>query len=84
LTLGSPPPLIDLHHQPTTGLLIISPAFVTGQYLPPGEDFSALRRFRPTDVIGHSMLVYDLDVLGNGKPFDWFATMPSLRVPEGP
>jgi hypothetical protein len=55
---------------PTRGLLIISPVYVAGLYQP-GDAYADLRRQDPVDVIGHSMLVYDLDQLGGGKPFHW-------------
>jgi hypothetical protein len=74
---------LDLSKQPTTGLYIVSPNWVTGQY-DDQDRLRALRNIRPTDIIAHSMLVYDLDVAGGGKPFNWYAPTKSLCVPEDP
>jgi hypothetical protein len=44
---------------PSSGLLIISPVWVAGAY---GDDrWAFLREREPDDVIGHCLLVYDLD-----------------------
>jgi hypothetical protein len=44
---------------PTSGLLIISPVWIAGAY---GHDqYAFLRHRTPDAVIGHNMLVYDLD-----------------------
>ncbi len=55
---------------PTTGLLLISPVRLVGVY----EDenpYDALRDLEPDDVIGRSMLVFDLDRRAGGAPFRW-------------
>ena len=44
---------------PAEGLLVISPVWVAGAY--GHEQYAFLRRRTPDAVIGHSMLVYDLD-----------------------
>jgi len=50
----------DLDRAPTSGLLILSPIRLVGLYH--GRDkYKHLRDVEPTDVIGHSLLVYDLD-----------------------
>jgi hypothetical protein len=47
---------------PTSGLLILSPIRLIGLY--EGRDrFAHLRDVEPIDVIGHALLVYDLDAL---------------------
>jgi hypothetical protein len=61
---------------PTRGLLIISPIYVAGPYGPPGA-YTALQPFEPDAVIGHGLLVYDLDRLGAGSPFRCSAAPPS-------
>jgi hypothetical protein len=60
---------------PTTGILIISPNWITGQYTP-GDRLRALRQCDPIALIHHSLLVFDLDALGHGRPFDWSAGGP--------
>jgi hypothetical protein len=55
---------------PTGGLLIISPVYEAGLY-DKQHVYADLRSFEPIDVIGHCMLVYDLDRLGAGRPFAW-------------
>ena len=55
---------------PPSGLLIISPVYEAGPYVPPGA-FAALQPLEPDAVIGHGLLVYDLDRLGRGAPFCW-------------
>ncbi len=45
---------------PPRGLVIASPVWVAGPYDPDGT-YASLRTMTPVDVIGHSMLVYDLD-----------------------
>jgi hypothetical protein len=47
---------------PQHGILIVSPILVTGQYKP-GPEFTRLRNVAPKELIGHALLVYDLDVL---------------------
>lgn len=66
----------DRDPPPTTGLLIISPVQEAGVY-DKREAYAALQPREPIAVIGHSMLVYDLDALGGGKPFDWTTTSPT-------
>ena len=47
---------------PTSGLLVISPVQLLGIYNPNGKvAYSALRNRTPDAVIGHSLLVFDLD-----------------------
>ena len=46
---------------PRTGLLIVSPVWVAGAY--GDESYAFLRGRKPDAVIGHCMLVYDLDLL---------------------
>lgn len=50
---GSPPP--------RRGLLIISPIWVTGVYDEGKNPYAFLHALEPVDMIGHSLLVYDLD-----------------------
>jgi hypothetical protein len=47
---------------PTHGILIICPVWIAG-YWDPGDAYGFLRAYRPMAIIGHSMLVYDLDHL---------------------
>jgi len=47
---------------PAHGLLIASPVWVAGPF-DRDDLYAALRTARPIDIIGHSMLVYDLDSL---------------------
>ncbi len=56
--------------RPTTGLLLISPVRLAGVY-EDSDPFAALRPFEPDAVIGHSMLVFDLDRLGGDASFRW-------------
>lgn len=49
---------------PSSGLLIASPVWVAGPF-DPGGRYAALRTLKPVDVIGDSMLVYDLDRASN-------------------
>jgi hypothetical protein len=58
--------------RPQTGLLIVSTALLAGVY-DPADTYGVFRSVRPDETIGHSMLVYDLDRLGGGKPFSWDA-----------
>lgn len=58
--------------QPKSGVLIISPVSLVGVYGDgPSGGYKALRKHSPDAVIGHSLLVYDLDRLTGGAPFDW-------------
>lgn len=45
---------------PSRGLVIASPVWVAGPY-DPGDAYAPLRQRRPLAIIGHSLLVYDLD-----------------------
>jgi hypothetical protein len=56
--------------RPTEGLLLISPVRLAGVY-EPADPYAALRPHEPDAVIGNSILVFDLDRLGQGKPFCW-------------
>lgn len=47
---------------PSDGVLIVSPVLVSGPYDPEGR-YEALARIDPDEVIGHSLLVYDIDRL---------------------
>ena len=47
---------------PSHGILIVSPILVTAQY-DPVQRFACLRHIPPKEIIGHSLLVYDLDEL---------------------
>jgi hypothetical protein len=55
--------LLDRGDQPpTSGILIISPIWVTGVYdIPYPSPYEFVQSKKPIDVIGHSQLVYDLD-----------------------
>jgi len=57
--------------------LIISPVYEAGPYGTPGA-YAALRPLEPDAVIGHGLLVYDLDRLGGGAPFCWTGPTDSL------
>jgi hypothetical protein len=49
---------------PSHGLVIISPIWVTGVYDEPGQNlYEMLLKLEPVGVVGHAMLVYDLDQL---------------------
>jgi hypothetical protein len=47
---------------PNHGILILSPIWVSGQY-DPNHVFAGFQDIEPEEVIGHSLLVYDLDKL---------------------
>ncbi len=66
---------------PGHGVVIISPVWVAGVY-DRQDRYSVLRRYEPTDAIGHSMLVYDLDKLNEGRRFRW--RPPRRGAPAGP
>jgi hypothetical protein len=55
---------------PTRGLLIISGVQEASPY-DPRDVYTTLWPHEPEAVIGHCMLVYDLDKLGGGSPFRW-------------
>jgi hypothetical protein len=56
---------------PTHGILIISPIWEAGLYYWP-DVYAQLREMEPDAIIGHCMLVYDLDKHAPpGKPFHW-------------
>jgi hypothetical protein len=70
---------IDAHSpRPTSGWLLISPVRLVGIY-EERDRYGALRDLEPDAVIGHSILVFDLDRLGGGSPFQW----PALEVAVG-
>lgn len=47
---------------PSSGILMISPIWVTGVYDEPGKNpYGFLQAMEPIDVIGRALLVYDLD-----------------------
>ena len=55
---------------PTTGLFVVSPVTLSGQY----DVRHRLRQLwteEPVELIGQSLLVYDLDQIRAGKPFVW-------------
>jgi hypothetical protein len=56
--------------RPTRGLLIISPVWMAGAY-DPDNLYAALCDREPVAVIGHCMLVFDMEELGGGQPFVW-------------
>jgi hypothetical protein len=60
----------EVHSPPGTlpehGVLIVSPLLVTAQYTP-SPQFPPLRDIPPKEIIGHALLVYDLDELNSGK-----------------
>ena len=56
--------------RPTNGLLLISPVRLAGVY-ELADPYAALRAHDPDVVIGNSILVFDLDRIGQGKPFYW-------------
>ena len=55
--------LADEAPAPRSGLLVISPVWVAGPY--GHEQYAFLRERTPDAIIGHNMLVYDLDRLAN-------------------
>ncbi len=63
--------------RPTSGLLIIRPMWVAGMY-DPADYYAALRNEDPDAVIGHSILVFDLDRL-NRHGFKWWPAASSER-----
>ncbi len=66
---------------PPDGVLIISPIRLAGVY-DPQDRYAALRKYDPVAVIGHSMLVYDLDKIRRRNPrFRW--TKPREGPPAG-
>jgi hypothetical protein len=56
--------------RPNGGLILISPVRLAGAY-EDNDPYAALRAQEPDDVIGHSILVFNLDRLGQGSPFRW-------------
>ena len=53
---------------PTSGLLVISPVQVLGIYNEKGKDtYTALRNRSPDAVIGHSLMVFDLDRMNDHR-----------------
>ncbi|HEX8524040.1 MAG TPA: phospholipid carrier-dependent glycosyltransferase [Tepidisphaeraceae bacterium] len=67
---------------PREGVLIISPVPVAGVY-ERSDPFRVLRDQEPDAVLGHSMLVYDLDRMRNGKAFYWPKYRPTPNGPDG-
>ncbi|HZN03949.1 MAG TPA: hypothetical protein VFD06_10230 [Candidatus Polarisedimenticolia bacterium] len=64
--LGNRVTLIPPHAPlPASGLLIASPVWVAGPF-DTGDRYVRLRGARPIDVIGHTLLVYDLAALEGG------------------
>jgi hypothetical protein len=62
---------LDEHSaRPTTGLLLISPVRLAGVY-DDNDPFAALRPYEPDAVIGNCILVFNLNRLGGGSPFQW-------------
>jgi hypothetical protein len=47
---------------PAHGILVVSPVLVSGQY-DPGQRFTRFKKIPPKEIIGHCLLVYDLDEL---------------------
>jgi hypothetical protein len=72
----------DEDRPPPSGLLIISPVHEAGPYSA-RDAYAALQPFEPDAVIGHSLLVYDLDRLGGGAPFCWTGPAGSLGRQAG-
>lgn len=73
---------------PTRGLLIISPIWEAGMYYWP-DTYAQLRQMEPDAVIGHCMLVYDLDKHAPpGRPFHWnpppWRFIPGWHAPQPP
>jgi hypothetical protein len=67
---GRVEPIDEKSPQPTSGWLLISPVRLVGVY-EERDRYAALRDLEPDAVIGHSILVFDLDRLGGGAPFRW-------------
>lgn len=63
-------PLTQFQRPPRHGLLIICPVWVAG-YWDPLDNYGALRSRKPFAMIGHSMLVYDVDQLFKDPHFAW-------------
>jgi Dolichyl-phosphate-mannose-protein mannosyltransferase len=63
-TPGRPSP--EFADLPAHGIFVISPVLITGQYKP-GPIFARFRNIPPKEIIGHSLLVYDLDDLRNSN-----------------
>lgn len=70
---------------PTSGLLVISPLHVVGLY-DEAQTYTALAKVDPVAIIGHTMLVYDLDKL-IAEGFRWTPRKkghPFTDVPPSP
>jgi hypothetical protein len=69
----------DWAPRPTSGLLVLAPRFLVGDY-DYQDAFGALRQYEPALIIGHCALVYDMDALA-ARGFRWpplqFRHMPS-------
>jgi hypothetical protein len=55
---------------PVHGILVLSPVALTGQY-DHHDRFAAFRRIKPDQIIGHCLLVYDLDGLWKRGEINW-------------
>jgi hypothetical protein len=60
-------PDFDPAAMPTHGILVLSPILITGQMGDPHR-FDRFRRLPASEVVGHCMLVYDLDKLDQHGP----------------
>ncbi len=67
---------------PREGVLIISPVPVAGVY-ERSDPFRVLRDQMPDATLAHSMLVYDLDRVRNGKAFYWPKYKDTPLGPDG-
>lgn len=76
---GYAPLHVDHYHLPTSGLLLVSVNWISGQY-DPTRGMRKLREIEPLAIIAHGTLVYDLDLLGGGKPFDWYVPPPRQEM----
>jgi hypothetical protein len=79
VALNPPEPL------PTRGLLILSPVFEAAAYNASKTRvfYDTLAPLEPDAIIGHSLLVYDLDRLGAGRPFRWDVGAPPRQDDRG-
>jgi hypothetical protein len=64
--------------RPTSGLLVIAPRWLVGDY-DETDEYAALRQFEPVRIIGHCALVYDLDDL-SARGLRW----PKIKVRHEP
>jgi hypothetical protein len=56
----------DARRMPTHGMMVLSPIWLTAQY-DPARVFESFKGIPPQQVIGHCLLVYDLDKIN--RPF---------------